>query len=99
MKLPQDVEFFEKIRREIGAFVLVAEGYDADVSRAFKGSDGYLLSKPIDEADAQRLLTALPRERADDLLTRLRAHFETYRRGDGIVMARPYVLLEGVRRG
>jgi SAM-dependent methyltransferase len=45
------------------------------------------------------LLTALPRERADDLLTRLQAHFETYRRGDGIVMARPYVLLEGVRRG
>jgi SAM-dependent methyltransferase len=45
------------------------------------------------------LLTALPRERANDLLARLRAHFETYRRGDAIVMARPYVLLEGVCRG
>jgi SAM-dependent methyltransferase len=44
------------------------------------------------------LLTALPQERAGDLLERLREHFETYRHGDGIVMARPYVLLEGVRR-
>jgi SAM-dependent methyltransferase len=44
------------------------------------------------------LLTALPHERADDLLARLRAHFETYRQGHSIVMARPYVLLEGVRR-
>jgi hypothetical protein len=45
------------------------------------------------------LLTALPAERAVDLLARLRAHFETYRRGDTIVMARPYVLLEGRCRG
>jgi SAM-dependent methyltransferase len=44
------------------------------------------------------LLTTLPHERADDLLARLRAHFESYRQGDAIVMARPYVLLEGVRR-
>jgi signal transduction histidine kinase len=62
------VEFFEKIRREIGSFVLVAEGYDADVSRAFKGSDGYLLSKPIEESDAQRLLATI--ESRQESLTR-----------------------------
>jgi SAM-dependent methyltransferase len=45
------------------------------------------------------LLATLPGERADDLLARLRADFEAYRQGDSIVMARPYVLLEGVRRG
>jgi CheY-like chemotaxis protein len=60
------VEFFEKIRRDIGAFVLVAEGSDSDLSRAFKGSDGYLLKRPIEESEAQRLL-ALIEERQESL--------------------------------
>ena len=47
------VEFFEERPSERIVFLsLVAEGSDADVSRAFKGSDGYLLSKPIEESDA-----------------------------------------------
>jgi K+-sensing histidine kinase KdpD len=53
------VELFEKIRRQVGAFVLVTEGFDADLSRAFKGSDGYLLSKPVDEAEVHKLLTSI----------------------------------------
>lgn len=53
------VELFEKIRRLVGAFVLVTEGFDADLSRAFKGSDGYLLSKPIEEAEIHKLLASI----------------------------------------
>ncbi len=53
------VEFFEKVRREIGSFVLLTEGYDGDITRAFKGSDGYLLSKPINETELQKLLSTI----------------------------------------
>jgi CheY-like chemotaxis protein len=53
------VEFFERIRRQIGAFVLLAEGHDSELSRAFKGGDGYLLSKPLDESETQKLLLTI----------------------------------------
>jgi DNA-binding NarL/FixJ family response regulator len=53
------VEFHEKIRHQIGAFVLMAEGHDPEISRAFKGSEGYILSKPLDEIEAQKLLATI----------------------------------------
>ena len=53
------VEFHEKVRRQIGAFVLMAEGQDPEISRAFKGSEGYILSKPLDETEAQKLLATI----------------------------------------
>jgi len=63
------VEFFDRIRRLIGAFVLLAEGHDPEVSRAFKGSEGYLLSKPLDEIETQRLLATIE-ERNESLSRR-----------------------------
>lgn len=53
------VQLFERIRRQIGVFVLVAEGHDSEVARAFKGSEGYLLSKPVEEAEVVKLLTSI----------------------------------------
>jgi signal transduction histidine kinase len=53
------VELFERIRRQIGSFVLLGEGHDTDTSRIFKGSDGYLLSKPVQDTDLQRLLASI----------------------------------------
>jgi CheY-like chemotaxis protein len=53
------VEFYEKIRRQIGTFVLLAEGYDSDLTRAFKGGEGYLLSKPLEDNEVQRLLATI----------------------------------------
>lgn len=53
------VELFERIRRQIGVFVLLTEGYDADLARAFRGSEGYILSKPIEEKEVERLLSSI----------------------------------------
>jgi CheY-like chemotaxis protein len=53
------VELFERIRRQIGAFVLLAEGHDSEVARAFKGSEGYLLSKPVDETEVIKLMASI----------------------------------------
>ena len=53
------VEFYERVRNLVPAFVLLTEGYNADISRAFHTSDSFVLSKPVDEADFERLLASV----------------------------------------
>jgi len=49
------VEFFERVRHQVGGFVLVTDGIDTDLARAFQGGEGFVLSKPIDEAEVHRI--------------------------------------------
>jgi signal transduction histidine kinase len=49
------VEFFERVRHQVGGFVLVTDGLDTDLKRAFQGGEGFVLSKPIDEAEVHRI--------------------------------------------
>jgi signal transduction histidine kinase len=49
------VELFERVRHQVGAFVLVTDGFDTDLDRAFQGGEGFVLSKPIDEAEVHRI--------------------------------------------
>jgi CheY-like chemotaxis protein len=49
------VEFFERVRHQVGGFVLVTDGVDTDLARAFQGGEGFVLSKPIDEAEVARI--------------------------------------------
>jgi len=53
------VEFFERVRYQVGAFVLLTDGFDTDLARAFQGSDGFVLAKPIDEAEVLRICRAV----------------------------------------
>ena len=53
------VEFFERVRYQVGAFVLLTDGFDTDLSRAFQGSEGFVLSKPIEDAEVLRICTAV----------------------------------------
>jgi signal transduction histidine kinase len=50
------VEFFERVRRHIGGFALLTDGYDADLSRAFAEGEGHILAKPVEEFQLCRLL-------------------------------------------
>lgn len=50
------VEFFERIRDHVGAFVLLTDGYDPDLGRAFRRGEGYVLSKPLQDAEADRIM-------------------------------------------
>jgi CheY-like chemotaxis protein len=43
------VELFQRVRRRVGAFALLTEGYDSEAARAFKGGEGQILPKPIDD--------------------------------------------------
>jgi signal transduction histidine kinase len=53
------VEFFERVRYQVGGFVLLTDGFDTDLARAFQGSEGFVLAKPIDEAEVLRICRAV----------------------------------------
>jgi signal transduction histidine kinase/CheY-like chemotaxis protein len=53
------VEFFERVRHQVGGFVLLTDGFDNDLIRAFEGGEGFVLSKPIDESEVHRICRAV----------------------------------------
>jgi signal transduction histidine kinase len=53
------VEFCERVRLRVGGFVLLTDAFNSDVGRAFRNSEGYVLSKPVDETDLHRICRAV----------------------------------------
>ena len=49
------VEFFERVRYRVGGFVLMTDGFDQALGRAFKNGEGFVLTKPIDEGELLRI--------------------------------------------
>jgi DNA-binding IscR family transcriptional regulator len=37
----------------------LTDGFDNDLARAFQGGEGFVLSKPIDETEVQRICRAV----------------------------------------
>jgi CheY-like chemotaxis protein len=52
-------DFQERIRTYIGMFVLLSEGYDAELARTLEENGGFLLGRPIQEAELDRVLKAI----------------------------------------
>jgi CheY-like chemotaxis protein len=53
------MEFFERVQRQVGGLVLLTEGFNDDVLRSFRGREAFTLSKPVDEAELQRICRAI----------------------------------------
>ncbi|HYL76264.1 MAG TPA: GAF domain-containing protein [Bryobacteraceae bacterium] len=49
------VELFERVRHQVGGFVLLTDGFDIQSERAFQGNEGLVLKKPLDEAEVHRI--------------------------------------------
>lgn len=49
-------EFQERARGSIAAFVLVSDGYDAELARSIEQGGNFLLGRPIQEAELDRIL-------------------------------------------
>ncbi len=49
-------EFHERLRGSVPAFVLVSDGYDADFAHSLADSGGYLLARPVQVDELDRLL-------------------------------------------
>ena len=53
------VAFCERVRLRVGGFVLLTDAYNSDVGRAFRNSEGFVLTKPVDESDLHRICRAV----------------------------------------
>ncbi len=53
------VTFCERVRLRVGGFVLLTDAYNSDVGRAFRESEGFVLTKPVDENDLRRICRAI----------------------------------------
>jgi signal transduction histidine kinase len=53
------VEFCERVRMRVGGFVLLTDAFNSEVGRAFRNSEGYVLSKPVDETELHRICRAV----------------------------------------
>jgi hypothetical protein len=47
------------VRTRVGGFVLLSDSYDADLSADFAGDRRFVLAKPVDEKQLDRVLEAI----------------------------------------
>jgi GAF domain-containing protein len=50
------VELSERMQTRVGGFVLLSDGYDAELTADFEGEGRFVLAKPIQEADLDRIV-------------------------------------------
>lgn len=55
------VELSERMHSRVGGFVLLADGYDAELSSNFEGDGRFVLPKPVQEPELDRVLHAIDR--------------------------------------
>jgi signal transduction histidine kinase/CheY-like chemotaxis protein len=53
------IEFFERVRTQVGGFVLLIDAFNHDLARAFQNGEGFVLRKPIDEAEVTRICRSI----------------------------------------
>jgi GAF domain-containing protein len=53
------VELSERMQSRVGVFVLVSDRFDADLSADFEAEGRFVVTKPIQEADVDRIVRAL----------------------------------------
>ena len=53
------VELSERMQARVGGFVLLSDGYDAELSSDFEGEGRFVLPKPVQEPDLDRILKSL----------------------------------------
>jgi GAF domain-containing protein/CheY-like chemotaxis protein len=53
------VETAEQLRNRVGGFVLLSDSYDADLAANFESENRFVLPKPLDEKQLDRILAAM----------------------------------------
>ena len=53
------VELSERVQSRVGGFILLSDGYDAELSADFEGEGRFVVAKPVQEADLDRVLQML----------------------------------------
>jgi CheY-like chemotaxis protein len=55
------VELSERMQSRVGGFVLLSDGYDAELSADFEGDGRFVLPKPVQEPELERVLKLVDR--------------------------------------
>jgi GAF domain-containing protein len=50
------LEFADRVRDEVNAFVLMTDGFEVDMARAFRSGDGFVIRKPVDVVELDNVL-------------------------------------------
>jgi CheY-like chemotaxis protein len=50
------VELSERMHSRVGGFILLSDGYDAELSADFEDDDRFVLAKPLQEKELERVL-------------------------------------------
>ena len=50
------VELSERMHSRVGGFILLSDGYDAELSADFEAMDRFVLAKPVQEKELERVL-------------------------------------------
>ena len=50
------VELSERMHSRVGGFILLSDGYDAELSADFEGDGRFVLPKPLQEKELERVL-------------------------------------------
>jgi CheY-like chemotaxis protein len=50
------VELSERMQSRVGGFILLSDGYDAELSADFEGEGRFVLPKPVQEPELERVL-------------------------------------------
>ncbi len=53
------VELSERMQQRVGAFVLISDGYDPELASDFEGHGRFVVSRPVREADLERVWNGL----------------------------------------
>jgi hypothetical protein len=53
------VELSEQLQSLVGGFVLMPDGYDAELSADFEGEGRFVLPKPVQEVELDRVLRGI----------------------------------------
>ena len=53
------VELSERLHSRVGGFVLLSEGYDSELATDFEGDGRFVLPKPVQESDLDRVLRGI----------------------------------------
>jgi GAF domain-containing protein/CheY-like chemotaxis protein len=53
------VELSERLQSRLGAFVLLSDGYDPELAADFEGENRFVVAKPVQEADINRVIQNL----------------------------------------
>jgi GAF domain-containing protein len=58
------VELSERMQSRVGGFILLSDSYDADLSADFEGDGRFVLPKPVQELELERVLRSIDRHAA-----------------------------------